>query len=323
MSTQQIPNTYLGFWINWSHGPVGGSTLTLSSHNGGLLTAFLALFVAIAGGALWRITAFISHQVRAGQDVQDGLHHQQQAILRNTSSPGAALWQFIRLSYFWRQSAQGPVWRSMQFSSLALLNLVVLAIASLFSSQLTRLTSDETLILSDNCGIWTLQEYSDGISQRASDYKNSRDTISAAGYARACYRKNPDTLQCNQYVHQKIYSTANRNATCPFASGICMMSNSAAYELDSGPIDSHVHLGINTPEKDRVIYRRRETCAPLNATGYFTIVNNTKSTDRKIQKLGWPGDVINLYNFGARGDYNWTFSYNLHASIDNLGYGLS
>lgn len=323
MSTQQIPNIYLGLWINWSHGPIRGSTLTLSSHNGGLLTAFLALFVAIAGGALWRITAFISHQVRAGQDVQDGLHHQQQVILRNTSSPGAALWQFTHLSYFWRQCAQRPIWRSIQFSFLALLNLVVLTAASLFSSQLTRVASDETLILSDNCGLWSLSEGLHTLTVHAQQYKNLRDTTSAAGYARACYGENPDTLQCNHYVQEQIHSTANRNATCPFASGLCKMSDSAAYELDTGPIDSHLHLGINTPEKDRVIYRRRETCAPLNTEEYFSTFNITESPSTHGETLGWLGDVIKLYNFGPAMNNNWTFAYNSHANIDKLGYGLS
>lgn len=275
--------------------------------------------MAIAGGALWRITAFISHQLRAGQDVQDGLHHQQQAILRNTSSPGAALWQFTHLSYFWRQSARRPIWRSVQFSFLALLNLAVLAAASLFSSQLIRVNSDETLILSDNCGLWSLSNGSDTMSLRAQQYKNLRDTTSAAGYARACYSENPDTLQCNRYVQEQIYSTANRNATCPFASGICMMSDSAAYELDTGPIDSHLHLGINTPEKDRVIYRRKETCAPLNQEAYSSTFNITEPPDAQNPLLGWPGDVITLCNFGPSMNNNWTFAYNKHANIDKLG----
>lgn len=323
MSTQQLSNTYLGLWINWSHGRVLGSTLTLSYRDGGLLTAFVALFVAIAGGALWRITAFIFHQICAGQNVQDGLHHQQQAILRNTSSPGAALWQFTHLGHFWWQSAQRPIWRSAQFSFLALLNLSVLAVASLFSSQLTRVTSNETLILSDNCGIWGIKNISDSSSLQAFNRKTLRDTISAADYARACYGSNPDTLQCNQYVRKQISSIAKRNATCPFASGICMMSDAAAYELDTGPIDSHFHLGINTPEKDRVTYRRRETCAPLNKEGYFTTLNVTEASRAKGEKLGWPGDIINLYNFGPVSGTNWTFMYNLHASIDGLGYGLS
>ena len=40
-----------GPWINWSHGIVPGSTITLSEPNGELLTAFLAVFVTAAGAS--------------------------------------------------------------------------------------------------------------------------------------------------------------------------------------------------------------------------------------------------------------------------------
>lgn len=324
MSTQETSHTYLGFWINWSHGVVRGSTVTLAYRDGGLLTAFLALFVAIAGGALWRIMAFVFHQLGASQGVQDGLHHQQQAILRNTSSPGVAFWQFTQLSYFWWQFAPRPLWRSIKFSFLALLSLTMLAAASLFSSLLTRATSNETLIVSDNCGIWVMDTtHTDSVSRRARRHKDLRDIISAAGYARACYGSDPDTLQCNQYIQRQIYSTANRNATCPFASGICMISDTAAYQLDTGFIDSHFHLGINTPEKDRVIYRRRQTCAPLNQEDYTTIRSITETSDPNDQKLGMPGDSISFYNFGPVGESNWTYYYNLHAGIGDFAYSLS
>lgn len=321
MSTSKSAHTYLGLWINWSHGAVRGSTLTLGSRDGGLLTAFLALFVAIAGGALWRITAFIIHQLRAGQGVQDGLYHQQQAILRNTSSPSAALWQFTKLSYFWRQSAQRPVWRSILFSFLALLNLAVLAALSVFSAQLTRMNSNETLILSDNCGLYTPGNGTDSASLHAHVRKELRDGILAAEYARACYGSDPHTLECNQYIQGQIYSTATQNATCPFASDICLISDTAAYELDTGPIDSHFHLGINTPENDRITYRRRETCALLNKTNYWTTVNVTETSDSTTP--GKLGDTINFYNFGPTSASNWTFAYNLNTYTSGLGYGLS
>lgn len=323
MSTQQSAYTYLGPWINWSHGAVRGSTLTLDSRDGALLTAFLALFVAIAGGALWRILAFVFHQVRAGQEVHDGFHHQQQAILRNISSPGAALWQSVHLGYFWWHSARRPVWRSLQLSFLALLSLALLAAASIFSSQLTRATGHETLILSDNCGIWGTGNLSHIAELQVYNRKVLGDSISAAAYARNCYGNDSDTLQCNQYIQRQIHSMANRNATCPFTSGICMISDTAAYELDTGPIDSHVHLGINTPEKDRVTYRRRETCAPLNRDGYVTVLNATDTSAPDGGILGQPGDVFTFYNFGPTMTQNYTFAYNHHAAFDVLGYGLT
>ncbi|KAL9114279.1 MAG: hypothetical protein Q9227_001701 [Pyrenula ochraceoflavens] len=37
---------YLGLWTNWSHGTVRGATITLTKRDGGLLIAFLALFIS-------------------------------------------------------------------------------------------------------------------------------------------------------------------------------------------------------------------------------------------------------------------------------------
>jgi hypothetical protein len=39
-------SVFLGIWTNWSHGSVAGLTLTTTLQNGGLLIAFLALFVS-------------------------------------------------------------------------------------------------------------------------------------------------------------------------------------------------------------------------------------------------------------------------------------
>ena len=53
---------YLGVWTNWSlGGRIKGSTITLDHHNGALLTAFLAVFIAFAGSRLWRIVCFVIH----------------------------------------------------------------------------------------------------------------------------------------------------------------------------------------------------------------------------------------------------------------------
>lgn len=44
--------------------------------------------------------------------------------------------------------------------------------------------------------------------------------------------------------------------------------------MDTGPIDSHLVLGINAPE-DRVTYRRKVTCAPANNTSFGRLEYST------------------------------------------------
>ena len=90
MSQTPGSTTYTGPWINWSHGAVLGTTITLSSRDGSLFTAFLAMFVTVTGAAWWRITCFLLHQNNASEQYQDGIRHQHQNILRNTNGPGGA-----------------------------------------------------------------------------------------------------------------------------------------------------------------------------------------------------------------------------------------
>ena len=129
MSQQNGAHIFVGPWINWNHGIVVGSTLTLSSRDGGLLTAFLAIYVSVAGAAVWRILSYFLHQIRARPGFQDGLHHQQQLILRNTSNGGGASWQFAQLVPFWWKSAEKPLLRSVPLFLLALLNLTLFGLA--------------------------------------------------------------------------------------------------------------------------------------------------------------------------------------------------
>lgn len=122
MSQTAAPFVYTGPWINWSHGLVLGSTITLSERNGELLTAFLAMLVTAAGAASWKIMSFALHQHRSRRGPQDGIHHQQQAILRNTDSPFGASLELGQLLWYWRKNALRPILRTLPLVVLALVN---------------------------------------------------------------------------------------------------------------------------------------------------------------------------------------------------------
>lgn len=102
MSQTAASFVYTGPWINWSHGLVLGSTITLNQQDGALLTAFLGIFVTTAGAACWKIMSFALHQHRSLRVSQDGIHHQQQAILRNTESPSKASVELAHVAWSWR-----------------------------------------------------------------------------------------------------------------------------------------------------------------------------------------------------------------------------
>ena len=116
MSQTAASFVYTGPWINWSHGLVLGSTITLNQQDGALLTAFLGIFVTTAGAACWKIISFALHQHRSLSLSQDGIHHQQQVILRNTGSPGKASFELAHVAWSWRVRTLGVTSSSSETS---------------------------------------------------------------------------------------------------------------------------------------------------------------------------------------------------------------
>ena len=315
---------YTGHWINWSHGLVLGSTITLSDRNGGLLTAFLGIFVTIAGAACWKIMSYALHQSRCSQNFEDGLHHQQQAIFRNDSTAGGAAWQMTQLMWYWRKNALRPFLRTFPFVLLALANMALFGLAGIFSSEVTKAAGNETLLRSPSCGFLNLNSslgYGGSDSKElltASTALDSNDTLAASTYARACYGNTQNGLGCNQYVQQQIPFTVNQNASCPFSDDLCLYGAFSAFAMDSGLIDSNDMLGINAPKADRIQLRKVTTCSPINTKGYANLVNVTNSSQIAF------GDAIEEFFFGEiAGVQNYTYSYNEHSLVDDYGYSLT
>ena len=318
MSVQGGAHIYIGPWVNWDRGLILGSTITLSSRDGGLLTAFLALFVSTAGVALWKIISYTLHQIRASRDFQDGLHHQQQLILRNVGSPASSSWELSKLFFYWWRCAERPLLRSVPLALLALCNLVLFGLAGIFSSEVTKAAGNETLIVSPDCGFFFLNETDRDTAQSAYNSRVLNGTITASGYARACYGQSQNVLECNQYVQQQLTWTTNQNASCPFSPELCVYGPTSGYEMDTGPIDSHTMLGINAPEEDRVTYRKVSTCSVIHTRNYTTEWNNTDPSDIAY------GDTYQRFWYGGLpGISNYTYAYNEHAIIDNNGYTLT
>ncbi|MCJ1337032.1 hypothetical protein MMC09_002311 [Bachmanniomyces sp. S44760] len=321
MSQANGAHTYLGHWVNWSRGAIAGATLTLSERDAGLLTAFLAIFVSASGAAFWRILSYIIHQFRANPEPSDGLHHQQQVVYRNAASPGDAAWEFLRLGFYWRENARRPYRRSWLPTLCASLCFVLFGLAGIFSSQVTKSAGNETLVRSGNCGIWTLDKAGTSQSGFALNSKSLNDTITAAGYARACYGAASNSLECNQYTQQQLDYTTNQNASCPFGDNLCVLGATGAFEMDSELIDSHVHLGINSPPNERVQYRRKATCSPIFTKDYKEIFNNT-GEDAKNEITY--GDTFQRFHFGPIIDVsNYTYAYNEHTIAEDAGYTLT
>jgi hypothetical protein len=302
---------YTGFWINWSRGAVYGTTLTLEHHSGAILAAFLALYVSFAGGAFWRLLSFVLHQLKTTEPPlkRDIQHHQCQVILRNsgTSAVGAAQ-AFATLTIRDWGKATKPNLSSLFFTFLAVSTALVFVAAGIFTSAVTRIPGNATIILGPSCGGFDLawHEY-DGLPQNIE--KQLADVYAAATYVRQCYQQNVSRLACGTYVQPRLPFTENTNASCPFSSGMCFFNDKSAFSMDTGFLNSHHHFGINAPPKDRILYRRVTTCAPIH-TRYFGVDYNDSVT----------GETV-LINAGSNAA-NWTFRYVTRAMDDGIGYML-
>ena len=303
--------TYTGVWINWSYGTIRGATLTLSKRYGGFLTAFLAIYVGFAGRMFWKTLSYALHQhntTRPGT-TRDGIHYQRQIILRNSNGALSACLSLAWLPLSWRGRTNRPFIRILPFAFLAALNVGFFGIASIFSSVASSAPGNSTLILGPRCGGYNNTSFSFSLGGNYLS-KILADTYNAATYVRQCYSANATDLGCGVYHRQSLPFTVNPNATCPFASGLCLFNDNSAFAMDTGFLDSHADLGINAPPQHRVLFRRVTTCAPIHAAQWATQVNES----------GF-GPVWYI-NAGPNPPSNYTFSYVISAGSTGFGYAL-
>ena len=198
-STSQLysdTHVYLGVWTNWSHGRIRGATLTLSRRNGGLLTAFLALFVTAVGSRFWRIGCFFIYRYFSSQHARDAICHQQQAILRNAANSTSGLWNLSCACWAWRRNDFASYRRLLPSIFFAVLTFMVFAVATIFSSEVTTSMGHDVLLKGSNCGSLTVAELKNPEEKwEVSNYLLQR-TASSMAYAQRCYN-NVNSRDCS------------------------------------------------------------------------------------------------------------------------------
>lgn len=122
---------YLGFWINRSFDTIRGATLTLDRSRGGLLIAFLALFVSTSGRSLWKVVRCLLHFTHSSQGSFEGVHIQRQAILRNTPLALDAAYDLLLVLYAWRRRGANLIRKLLLPTTVALL----LAVSFIFAGM--------------------------------------------------------------------------------------------------------------------------------------------------------------------------------------------
>ncbi|KAI9150808.1 hypothetical protein HJFPF1_10585 [Paramyrothecium foliicola] len=268
---------FVGVWTNWSYGRVSGSTLTISKSDGALLIASVAFFVAVVGTQLWRILCFILHGLLSEDKPKDALHHQRQVILRNSASPAGCFMSLLKLAYAWRMSSVGsrPLRRLLPLLFGTILIAVALLVASGMSSRMAQ--GSDALIDGTNCGFVDPDKFNLSDAVLVWDAYDSRRIEAASDYAQRCYESHSDERDCSAFVRPALPISVTANASCPFDSSICL-SQDANLILDTGLMDSHFDLGLNSPPVSRFKLRFKMHCAPLVTEGYkstYVLGNST------------------------------------------------
>ena len=282
---------YLGVWTDWSHGSVAGLTLTTTSQSGGLLIAFLALFVAFTGTCFWSIVSFTIHQMLSRQAPQNATYHQRQAILRNSGGSAAVLWKLLQMTWAWRRTnPASSIKLTLLPLAFSLISFCAFTAAGIFSSRVATSRGGEVLLVGDRCATYnstllTNQNYGSFQSWVASTVRSS------ANYESSCYTGSGSTSSCSTFARSNLSFTSKSGNPCPFPGKerICL-SPDQALRLDSGFLDSHYDLGINSPPSSRFLYRSLQECAPVNAEAYT--IRNTSATP-KTMRIFFGNDTMN------------------------------
>jgi len=111
---------------------------------------------------------------------------------KSKPSPGQALWELSQLVWYWRKNAMRPSIRTLPVVALALTNLGLSSLASIFSLEVIQLSSNERLVGFLNCT---------NVAFNPKDPKevtfnaiNLIETLAATTYSRACYDRSKSPL---------------------------------------------------------------------------------------------------------------------------------
>jgi len=325
-----------------------GATLTLPSRDGNYIIAATTFFLTIVESSLWQILCRIAFRL-GSKNPKDALSHQQRAILKNSISSSSALVKLGLLTSAWRSKIGNAASRSGIFIAMALVNLALFTTASIFSSRIAAIHSNVLLDPYSHCGSWNYTQRTGG-SYGALDGSTSStlllQNLAASQAIVSCARSARNPQQCSpignvsppysswcttldsdclkpsdeilaevvnldnlNYIQHDEY---NRTAElwsdyCPFDNNMCM---NGTFTLDSGLIDTYVHLGINS--LDSIQFRDILTCAPLNTgDNYSTIATgNTTFAGVEVNIQQW------LYWYGRTSPIKTNLTYEHYVPVN-------
>jgi hypothetical protein len=295
---------------------VGQRTLTLPTQWGIILTAFLALFIRLAGSYLWGIICFVIHQSNASSENQDDTYHHIQVALRNTDTEASLSWKLFRVGAVHQGSRRNAFGRTSWLIVLAMTHAASIGALGGLSSRFIA-GSDAVLAVKGTCG-W-MDEIAKNPSEQLSEELKDPGKFAAfsglvvmarygyrrsASYARSCYAQTSDNSSnaCEIYLRPTLLYNASLSEPCPFHDKVC---NGTAMTADMEGIRSDTDLGINTLAESAITLRQTWTCAPVDAQPYATQwgtaddLHMNISTDGDWQDTAPRNETRMCYKFGT------------------------
>lgn len=201
-----------------------------------------------------------------------------------------------------------PLGRSLPLLFIITLHIACFATAGLFSSQIASTRAGQALIDSKACGypkqLSSIRSVASARKLNSTELEVfnaqvllGRFTLTqSAAYVRSCYNGDPTgAADCGHFVRQSLagkQSSVDFQAPCPFSGDACVTK---AARVDSGLLDSNSDIGLNSPPKDGVSFRRVTTCAPIKVDRYATEwkENLTEAYGNKTKTS------VKFYEFGS------------------------
>ncbi|KAI1359055.1 hypothetical protein F5Y08DRAFT_350059 [Xylaria arbuscula] len=291
--------------------------------NANLLIGAVTFFITIVAVYIWKIISFSLHAYYSDPGPRDGLYHQRQAIIRNSSSAAGTVLSLVNLIWAWRKVTKSWL-RLLPLLLLTIITAIGLAIASIFASRVA--TGSEVLITGSGCGMVVPDLSDPSLSEVFTDYTPYlADSLTQASiYASQCYEgSSSSSMGCGVFVKPHLKAEKiDTNASCPFPS-LCQTEDSNLL-IDTGLLNSHNDFGINAPEDERFLFRMAVACAPLMSENYSKIYN--VSQDRSYTQYYYGPGTNNDYTFAASNDAFYELAVTNISSFTadySIGLGLA
>lgn len=259
------PQPFIGLWKNHADG--GQLTLTLEETQAGILASFLVIFAGITALSGWNVARFLLHQSRSGGPAHDGLHHQVQAILRNSTGLVQALQLIFQVARAWRErlGVLLVARRLLVVFSVALAFFVGSTFAQLFISLAWSTTGAQFLVGTDSCSFYLPNKPGEQLQPEQAEYIYQKSRLEAAMiYERVCYSEGAivNSPECSTFP-VPVIDIEQEDDVCPFADPtLCISDESVPVRLVA-TVNSNTHLGINSNADDAIVYRRTARCSPM------------------------------------------------------------